>query len=144
MKPKKVPLQSSSRDKEKADAREIAAPDAVLAAAEKAPRVFNISAYFRAIRIMREKGHSWRFLADWLKQFNIEVSYVHLNRLYAQEHERLSRLTRAEMEANGWPADEIDAVIEEFAQKSDPTRRLHSVDAEDIALGQEEESPDER
>jgi len=119
----------------------IASPKAVLSAAEKAPRVFNIGAYFRALYLMRDKGHSWRYLTEWLRQFNIEISYVHLNRLYAQESERLSRLTRSELEAEGMPSDYIDGIMKEFREKSDPTKRLPAIDAEDIALeGEEEQS----
>jgi hypothetical protein len=67
-------------------------PEAVLAAAERAPRAFDMAAYHPAIRIMREKGNSWRDLAIWLRRFEIEISYVHLRRLYIQENARIARL----------------------------------------------------
>jgi len=68
-----------------------ALPAEVLAAAELAPRAFDMASYFPAIRVMREKGHSWRDLADWLRQFEIEISYVHLRRLYIQESARMAK-----------------------------------------------------
>jgi hypothetical protein len=69
----------------------VAPPAAVLAAAEAAPPAFEIAAYYQAIRLMREKGNSWRGLAEWLKEFNIEISYVHLRRLFRREQDRLTR-----------------------------------------------------
>jgi len=63
----------------------IPSPDLVLAAAEEAPEAFRIEAYHSAILRLREKGHSWRRISDWLREFNIEVSYVHLRRLFGAE-----------------------------------------------------------
>jgi hypothetical protein len=51
-----------------------------------------MASYFPAIRVMREKGHSWRDLAGWLRRFEIEISYVHLRRLYLQESARMEKL----------------------------------------------------
>jgi hypothetical protein len=112
---------------------EIMPPKTVLKAAMIAPRVFSIGAYFRAIYLMREKGHSWRYLAEWLKRFNIEISHVHLSRLFAQEDERLSQLSRKELSKAGMPPEMIDNLL----KKSDPTKRLTSIDPEDIDIEEE-------
>jgi hypothetical protein len=105
----------------------IAAPETLLKAAESAPNVFNIATYFRPLYVMRGKGYSWRYLADWLKGFNIEVSHVHLHRLYIKEDLRLDRLTNQQLLDMGIPQD----MIEERAEKNDPTKRLIAVDPED-------------
>jgi hypothetical protein len=120
-------------------AGEIMPPSAVMEAARKAPRVFHIAAYFQAIYVMREKGHSWRYLADWLAQFNIQISHVHLSRLYAQEDERLSQLTRKQLREIGMPPE----MIEDILEKENPTKQLSSADAGDLDL-EAEENPDER
>ncbi|MDB6094524.1 MAG: hypothetical protein JWM32_2086 [Verrucomicrobia bacterium] len=99
-------------------------------AAIKAPRVFSIGAYFQPIYLMREKGHSWRFLAEWLQQFNIEISHVHLSNLFAREDERLSRLTRKELYEIGMPKEMIEGILE----REDPAKRLSAIDAEDLDL----------
>ena len=54
----------------------IAEPETVLNAAKAAPKVFHIAPYFQALYVMRDKGHSWRYLSDWLVQFNIRISHV--------------------------------------------------------------------
>lgn len=105
---------------------EPASPADVLAAAQKAPRVFSIGAYYHPIYVMREKGHTWRYLAEWLQQFNIKISHVHLHRLYQAEEARLTQLTREELEAMGMP----EAMIAETLQKADHSRRIPSVDPE--------------
>ena len=105
----------------------IASPEAILTAAEKAPVVFNIAAYFQPIYIMREKGHSWRDLAVWLKQFIIEISHVHLRRLYVQEDIRLSKLTERELRELGISRERIA----EYMEKKDPTKRLPAPDPDD-------------
>ena len=105
-----------------------APPEVVMAAAEKAPRVFSIGAYFRPIYLMREKGHTWRYLADWLKKFNINVSHVHLHRLYLAEDERLDRLSREELETLGMP----EQMIEERLRSSGPRKRIPLVGPEDL------------
>jgi hypothetical protein len=66
----------------------IASPESVLAAAEEAPAAFRIDPYYPAIARMREKGHSWRGIALWLREFNIQISYVHLRRLFGAEGQR--------------------------------------------------------
>jgi hypothetical protein len=63
-------------------------PGVLLAAAEKAPRRFEIVAYLPALQVMRGKGYSWRQLGEWLRGFNIEISPVHLRRLYVGETNR--------------------------------------------------------
>jgi hypothetical protein len=105
----------------------ISPPEAVLAAAQKAPRVFSIVTYFSAIYVMRKKGHSWRALSEWLEQFNIEVSHVHLNRLYAQEDERLSQLSIEDMETAGMPRD----MIEDYETKAKADKLLTGSDVEE-------------
>lgn len=80
-----------SRDAEPALGKtgpEMVDPAALLQAAETAPRRFNITGYFPALRVMREKGYSWRQLDDWVRGFNIAISHVHLRRLYVQESAR--------------------------------------------------------
>ena len=72
----------------------IASPERVLAAAEAAPEAFRIDAYFPAILRLREKGHSWRQIALWLRKFNLEISYVHLRRLFGAESERRTPIRR--------------------------------------------------
>ena len=71
----------------------MAGPEALLLAAEAAPRLFDIGGYYQALHVMREKGYSWRHLGDWVRGFNIEISHVHLRRLYLQEAERLGQMT---------------------------------------------------
>jgi hypothetical protein len=117
--------------------KEISPPDDVLRAAEAAPRVFHIAAYYTPIWVMREKGHSWRAIATWLEQFHIEVSYVHLRRLFVQENRRLARLTRKELRALRMPEKMIDEIFE----KTDPTERLPAADAGDEDDDDEETSP---
>ncbi len=68
--------------------RKMAGPGALLLAAKAAPRLFEIGGYFEALHVMREKGYSWRHLGEWVQGFNIEISHVHLRRLYVQESER--------------------------------------------------------
>ena len=63
----------------------IASPTAVLRFAEKAPRKVNIREYDDAIRVLRQKGYSWRKIAGVLERFGVKVSHVHLQRLYGQE-----------------------------------------------------------
>jgi hypothetical protein len=108
--------------------RSIPSPDTLLEAANKAPQVFNVSAYFKPLYVMRKKGHPWRYLAGvWLKSFNIEISHVHLHRLYSKEDARLSRLSRKELLEMGMPRKMID----EREAKDDPTKRLVAADPED-------------
>ncbi len=66
----------------------MADPGVLLAAAEEAPRRFDIVAYLPALQVMRGKGYSWRQLGEWLRGFNIEISPVHLRRLYVGETDR--------------------------------------------------------
>lgn len=73
---------------------------------------------------MRQKGYSWRYLSDWLAGFNIELSHVHLHRLYSAEDIRLSKLTEKELLRLGMPQDMID----ERLAKDDPTNRLVAPD----------------
>lgn len=104
--------------------KKIATPAEMLAAAEAAPAVFHISAYFRPIYVMRQKGHSWRDLVKWLQQFNVDVSHAHLRRLYMHEDRRLSRLTEKELRKMGMP----EKMIKEVLGKDDPTDRLPAPD----------------
>lgn len=113
----------------------LASPNALLAAAKAAPHVFSISEYFHPLYVMRQKGYSWRYLADWLKGFNIEVSHVHLHRLYVKEDARLDRFNRKQLEQLGMPQE----MIEEREAKHDPTKRLVAVDPEDQPTDDEEE-----
>lgn len=113
----------------------LAPPDVVLAAAQAAPHVFSISEYYPSLYLMREKGYSWRYISDWLKEFQIEISYVHLHRLYAKEHLRLTRLTRKELLALGMPPK----MVAEHEEKKDPTKRLTAADPEDEPADDEEE-----
>jgi len=124
------------------NSQKIASPETVLAAAKRAPRVFSIGAYFRPIYEMRQKGYSWRYLAEWLQQFNISISFVQLSRLYAAEDERLSLLSRQELNELGMPEE----MIQNFITKDDPSKRLPSRDAEDIAdeIAAKEEEQRER
>lgn len=69
----------------------MADPGVLLAAAEKAPRRFEIVAYLPALQVMRGKGYSWRQLGEWLRGFNIEISPVHLRRLYVGKTDRPGR-----------------------------------------------------
>ena len=71
--------------------RKMAEPEALLLAAKAAPKLFDIGGYFEALQVMREKGYSWRHLGEWVRGFNIEISHVHLRRLYVQESERQAR-----------------------------------------------------
>jgi hypothetical protein len=91
----------------KRSAREpIASPGEVLTAAEKAPEAFRIDAYYLSVSMMRDKGHSWRRIADWLAEFRIEISYVHLRRVFRAESERLARLPRPAPQMNSPAASE--------------------------------------
>jgi hypothetical protein len=105
----------------------IESPAKVLAAAELAVPVFNMAIYYRSVRLMREKGYSWRELADWLKQFRIEVSYAHLRRLFIAENKRLSKLTFEQLRAMGMPSEMAKEIIE----KEDPVNRLPAADPGD-------------
>lgn len=113
----------------------VADPETILRAANAAPKVFNIATYFAPLYVMRDKGYSWRYLADWLKGFNIEVSHVHLHRLYTKEAIRLARLTRKELQDLGMPPE----MIAEHEEKKDPTKRLTAVDPEDEPTDDDEE-----
>lgn len=87
---------------------------------------------------MRKKGYSWRYLADWVKGFNIEVSHVHLHRLYTAEDARLDKLTRQELRELGMPREMID----ERLAKDDPSKRLVARDPDDeLAEKENEERP---
>lgn len=134
-----MPKTSKSRQKDASlKPSEIASPDVVTAAAEKAPRVFHIGAYFRPIFLMREKGHSWRFISDWLRQFNIEVSYVHLRRLYVQEDARLDEVTAAQKRKLGMPEEMIAKDAADF----DPVKRLTAPDPDpEVEPTEEREEP---
>ena len=125
-----MPSRVKSKAKKTKPARTIADPATLLAAAEKAPNVFNIAAYFRAIYVMRQKGHSWRELEKWVGKFGIKISAVHLRRLYVHENARLDALTAEQLAAEGLPADFFD----EQRRKEDPTERLTAADPEDAAL----------
>ena len=115
--------------------KEISSPEDVQAAAEKAPRVFSIGAFYRPIWTMRNKGYSWRYLADWLKKFGIEISYVHLRRLFAHEDARLSKLNEKQLLELGMPPDQIKERLESI----DPAERLPAADPGDDEP--EEETP---
>jgi hypothetical protein len=110
--------------------KSIPTPEELLRAAEQAPAAFNIAAYFRPIYIMREKGHSWRDLEQWLLRFNIEMSHVHLRRLYIQEDKRLSKLTEKELKKIGMPSKMITEILE----KNDPIQRLPAPDPKTSTL----------
>lgn len=73
--------------------RKMADPAALLLAAEAAPKLFDIGGYYQALHVMREKGYSWRHLGEWVRGFNIEISHVHLRRLYIQESESRGQAT---------------------------------------------------
>lgn len=113
----------------------IALPETLLSAANAAPNVFNIAAYFTPLYVMRKKGYSWRYLADWLKGYNIEVSHVHLHRLYIKEDARLDKLSRKELLNMGMPPE----MISEREEGRDPTKRLVALDPEDELTPDEEE-----
>lgn len=115
--------------------RQIVAPEILLEAANAAPTVFNIAAYFTPLYVMRKKGYSWRYLADWLKGFNIEVSHVHLHRLYLKEDARLDKLTRKELLNMGMSPE----MISDRERDRDPTKRLVALDPEDELTPDEEE-----
>ena len=130
---KKKPKRSAKKVQ---SSEKIADPETLLAAAEKAPSVFSIAGYFRPIYVMRRKGYSWRHLREWLHGFNIEISPVHLRRLYVQENERLSRLSAEELSAMGMPQEMIDGCLKE----SDPTKRLIAADPEDAVEAERREA----
>lgn len=85
-------IPGNTRKKPRLTRRKMADPGALLRAAESAPKRFDIGGYFQALRIMREKGYSWRHLGEWVRGFNIEISHVHLRRLYVLENERQGRM----------------------------------------------------
>ena len=118
-------MKKSPKSRKKVNA--IAEPATLLKAANEAPTVFSVAAYFTPLYVMRQKGHSWRYIADWLKGFHIEVSHVHLNRLYVKEDARLSRLTRNQLLDMGMPPEMID----ERQTTDDPTKRFVAPDPED-------------
>lgn len=123
-------VKKSERDQRMAD------PEVVLKAANSAPTVFSIGPYFLALYVMRKKGHSWRYLADeWLKRFNIEISHVHLHRLYTKEDARLDKLTATELRELGMPED----MIKERLSKDDPTKRLIAADPDEEATEETED-----
>jgi len=107
----------------------IASPEEVLAAAELAVPVFHIAKYYGSIRLLRKKGYSWRWISDWLKQFRIEVSYVHLRRLFVEEDKRLSLLEERQLLELGMHPENIKETLE----KDDPANRLPSADPWDEA-----------
>lgn len=109
--------------------KKIADPETVLRAAKAAPKVFSVGAYFSALYVMRRKGHSWRFLSTWLRQFNIDISHVHLHRLYVKEDARLSALGEKELRELGVPRE----IIEQMMQGEDPTKRMVAPDPDDLA-----------
>ncbi len=117
---------AQSKSKKSQSTRPIAAPAELLAAAETAPSIFNIAAYFTSIYLMREKGYSWRQLEAWLEKFGIEISAVHLRRLYVSEDARLTELSTAELSALGCPQHMID----HYLSKQDPAQRLTAADPE--------------
>lgn len=123
------PKHASNRKKPERQQR-ISDPETMLAAAEKAPSVFNISSYFRALYVMRQKGYSWRDLESWAAKFGINISAVHLRRLYVQENARLAAKSAEELRAQGCP----DEMIADILRKDDPTERLTAQDPEDAAL----------
>ncbi|MFI5358290.1 MAG: hypothetical protein ACHQ4G_13235, partial [Opitutales bacterium] len=65
-------------------------PASLLVEAQRAPAAFDIAAYFPPLQIMRQKGYSWRALAQWLENYGLKVSAVHLRRLYVQQAGRRS------------------------------------------------------
>ena len=111
-------------------ARRIADPETLLAAAEEAPSVFNMATHFRPVFVMRQKGYSWRHLGEWLRDFNIEISPVHLRRLYVQEDKRLSKLSAEELAALGLPQEMIDG----YRQKSALPKRRPAADSGDDVI----------
>jgi hypothetical protein len=111
----------------------VATPEAVFAAASDAPLVFSIGAYYQSVRLMREKGNSWRDLSEWLKQFNIEVSFAHLRRLFVEEHRRLVKLEEEQLRNLGMHPDSI----RERVENKDPADRLG---ADDLAEEEEQTS----
>lgn len=117
--------------------KEIMSPEDVLAAARMAPRVFNMPAYYHPVLVMRDKGHSWRSIAEWLKMFNIEMSHVHLRRLFIRERIRLSKLSAKELREEGVPED----ILKEILDSGDPVKRLPAADPEDEDNDEGEEGP---
>jgi len=109
---------------------ELPSPAALLAAAKKAPAVFSITTYFRAIYVMRQKGYSWRQLEKWVRDFGIKISAVHLRRLFVSESARLAELSARELADQGWSQDEIRNMV----KQSDPAESLTAPDPEDAAL----------
>ena len=122
-------MKPKQRERKPTGMSQLADPKTILRAANAAPHIFNIAEYFRPLYVMREKGYSWRFLSNWLVGFGIEVSHVHLHRLYVKEDARLSRLTEQELLALGMPIE----MIAEREAKEDPTKRLIAPDPEDEA-----------
>ena len=138
MKKKKIGTDSGRLDstgtktvEKKAISETIGSPEDVLAAAEFAAPVFHIARYYRSVRLMREKGYSWREISNWLKQFRIEISYVHLRRLFVEENERLATLEEVQLRELGMHPDNIRETLE----KSDPVDRLPAPDPEDADQG---------
>jgi hypothetical protein len=65
-----------------------------------------------------------------LNGHGIDISPVHLRRLFVQEDARLSELSAEELAKQGFS----DEDIEEFMKRDDPTKRLVAADPEDVAL----------
>jgi hypothetical protein len=121
-----------------ADRASIGSPEEVLAAAELAAPVFHIAKYYRAIRLMREKGYSWRGVAEWLKQFGIEISYVHLRRIYVAEDKRLARFSERQLREIGMPPDLIKDAMDRDAPVDDA---LAAPDPDDEGTVEEKDLP---
>jgi hypothetical protein len=130
---------AGNADSAKADSKSstIASPEEVLAAAELAVPVFHIAKYYRPIRIMREKGYSWRDTAEFLHQFRIDISYVHLRRLFVEETKRLSKVNEQQLRKLGMHPDDIRERLEDV----DPVDRLPAADPGDDDIDERDERP---
>ena len=57
-------------------------PDLLLRAAEQEPDFQTLSAYVDSVRTLRDKGFSYREIADWLSERGVEADHNAVYRVY--------------------------------------------------------------
>ena len=59
-------------------------PEALFREAEEEPDVRTLSAYVDSMRVLRNKGFSYREIADWLSERGVDVDHNAVYRVYTK------------------------------------------------------------
>jgi len=73
-------------------------PERLFQQAEQEPDIRGLSAYVDSIRVLREKGFSYREIADWFSERGVDVNHNTVYRVYMKSLTDLDAHLEAERE----------------------------------------------